>query len=72
MISERVLLARVGEALQKISTVNQAMAACLATVASGDRADVGDMRQLAHSLVALGGALTSLGVELASDADERN
>lgn len=72
MISERALLTRVGEVLQKISAVNQAMADVLSGTANGDDPDVTDMRQLAHGLVALGGALTSLGVELASEADDRN
>jgi hypothetical protein len=71
MISEPALLARVGEVLQKLSAVDQAMADVLSATASGDVPDAGDVRQLAHGLVALGGALTSLGVELASDAGQR-
>lgn len=69
MISERALLVRVGEVLQKISAVDQAMADVLSATANGP--DVDDVRQLAHGLVTLGGALTSLGVELASDAGRR-
>lgn len=72
MISEPVLLARVGEVLQKINGVNQAIADVLSAAANGDGLDTGDVRRLAHGLVALGGATTSLGVELASDADESN
>lgn len=71
MISESALRARVGEVLQQINAVNQAVADLLAAMANGDGTDTGEVRRLAHGLVALGGSLTSLGVELASDAYRR-
>lgn len=71
MISESALRARVGEVLQQINAVNQAMADLLAATANGDNPELGEVRRLAHGLVALGGTLTSLGVALAADADRR-
>lgn len=72
MISERTLLARVGDVLQKVGAVNQAMADVLVAAATGGGLDAGHLRELAHGLVALGGTMTSLGVEMASDADKHN
>ena len=70
MINERAAMGRVSDVLRKAGAVNQAMADVLTATGSGGL-DAGHLRELAHGLIALGGAVTSLGVEIASDTDER-
>jgi hypothetical protein len=70
MISERAVMGRVGDVLQKVGAVNQAMADVLTAAAVSSGPDSSHLRELAHGLVALGGAVTLLGVEMASDANE--
>lgn len=71
MTSERALIAQVGEVIQHVGTVNQTVGDLLAAVANGERPELDstDVRELAHRLVSLGGAMTALGVDLATDAD---
>ncbi|HEX5119573.1 MAG TPA: hypothetical protein VFW65_30660 [Pseudonocardiaceae bacterium] len=63
---------QVGEVVQRVGTVNQAVGDLLVAAANGDRPelDMADIRELVRRLVSLGGAVTELGVALGIRAED--
>jgi hypothetical protein len=67
------LVARIGKVNVRFGALLQTMGGALAAAAGQDGGEewgVGELRDFAHQLVALGGDLTSFGVELARQANE--
>ncbi len=67
------LIARIGKVNVRFGALLQTMGSALAAAAGqdgGEEWDVAELRDFAHQLVALGGDLTSFGVEVARQANE--
>ena len=67
------LVARIGQISANLGAVQAAMSSVLADIVcqAGPELAAGKLRDLGHGLIALAGELTSFGVELARQADER-